>query len=121
LMKKLLGIASILILSVQTNAENGTGLRFLDEEQYRDIPLATVSMMGTLPTQADLSRWFPTPGHQGTQSSCVGWAVAYGLKSYQEAVERKTVPSSTNTLYSPSFVYNQIKLNSCGGGSYISD
>jgi len=120
-MKKLLGIASLLILSVQTHAENGTGLIFLDEEQYRDIPLATVSMMGTLPTQVDLSRWFPTPGYQGTQSSCVGWAVAYGLKSYQEAVERKRLPSSNNTLYSPSFVYNQIKLNSCGGGAYIFD
>ncbi len=120
-MKKFLGIASFLILSVQTNAENGTGLIFLDEAQYQDIPLATVSMMGTLPTQVDLSKWFPTPGHQGRQSSCVGWAVAYGLKSYQEAVERKIAPSSDNTLYSPSFVYNQIKLNGCGGGSHISD
>lgn len=120
-MKRLFAIASLLILSLQVNAEKGTGLIFLDEEQYRDIPFASVSMMGTLPPQVDLSKWFPTPGNQGTQSSCVGWAVAYGLKSYQEAVERKQKPSSNNKVYSPSFVYNQIKLSSCSGGSYISD
>lgn len=121
LMKKYLSAIGLLILSLQTHADNGTGLIFLDEEQYRDIPLATASMMGTLPAKVDLSKWFPVPGNQGTQSSCVGWAVAYGLKSYQEAIERKQTPSSLSKVYSPSFVYNQIKLNSCGGGSYISD
>lgn len=120
-MKKLTIILISFTLCVQIDAQNGTGLVFLDEEEYRDIQLATTSMMGTLPSHRDLSNWFPTPGNQGNQSSCVGWAVAYGLKSYQEAIERKHAPSSNNQIYSPSFIYNQIKLHNCEGGSHITD
>ncbi len=120
-MKSIIKILMALACLGQTYAQNGTGLVFLDEDQYRDIPLASTSMMGALPSQVDLSNWFPTPGNQGNQSSCVGWAVAYGLKSYQEAVERRQPPASSTNVFSPSFIYNQIKLNHCGGGSYIYD
>lgn len=100
-------------------AQNSTGLVFIDEDDYKDIPLATSAMMGTLPSKIDLSSWFPKPGNQGQQASCVGWAVAYGLKSYQEARERNIKPVSNSQIYSPSFIYNQIKLDHCGGGSSI--
>lgn len=110
-------ISAFLIL--KSHAQKSTGLIFLDEDEYRDIPLASVAMMGTLPPHKDLASWFPSPGDQGQQSSCVGWAVAYGLKSYQEAVERRRRPTNSNHYGSPAFVYNQIKLSDCGGGSYI--
>jgi C1A family cysteine protease len=100
-------------------AQQGTGLVFADEQQYKNIPLATSAMMGTLPSIVDLSSWFPAPGNQGDQGSCVGWAVAYGLKSYQEARERNAPPNSSNQIYSPSFIYNQIKISHCNGGSDI--
>lgn len=112
-------IVGILCCTYFIAAQNSTGLIFLEEEEYKDIPLATSAMMGTLPSSVDLSSWFPSPGNQGQQSSCVGWAVAYGLKSYQEARERNIRPTSNNQIYSPSFVYNQIKQGSCGGGSSI--
>jgi hypothetical protein len=105
--------------NVLYSQEKGTGLLFLNDDEYKSIPLASTAMMGTLPTSKDLSSWFPSPGDQGSQSSCVAWAVCYGLKSYQEAVEKRQPPTSTTQVYSPSYVYNQIKISGCGNGSYI--
>ena len=89
----------------------------MDENEYKKIPLASTAGMGTLPPSKDLSDWFPTPGDQGMQSSCIVWAVGYGLKSYKEAVENRIRPESPGSCFSPSYIYNQIKLNSCGGGA----
>ncbi len=101
------------------NSDKGTGLIFLSPEEYKKIPLASMAMMGTLPSTGDLSKWFPSPGDQGNQGSCVAWAVGYGLKSYQEAIERKQLPSQA-FVFSPSYIFNQIKINDCKiGGSHI--
>lgn len=62
----------------------------------------------SLPSRIDLSENFPIPGDQGTQSSCVGWATAYALKSYQEKVEMSWSLNSPDHLFSPGFIYNQI-------------
>ncbi len=78
---------------------------------------------GTAPTAApsiDLSDNFPIPGAQGGQGSCVGWATAYALKSYQERMEMSWALDSSSHLFSPAWIYNQIN----GGqdkGSYIHD
>lgn len=98
--------------------EKGTGLVFVSEAEYKKIPLASTAMMGNLPANKDLSQWFPTPGDQGDQGSCVAWAVGYGLKAYQEAVERK---QNQNNLmkFSPAYIFNQIKISDCKNGSSI--
>lgn len=100
--------------------QHGMGALPMDEKEYKKIPLASTAGMGTLPSSKDLSEWFPVPGNQGRQGSCVAWSVGYGLKSYQEAVERKQKPTDANSTYSPSYIYNQIKLGTCTtGGSYV--
>jgi hypothetical protein len=114
-----LAIAFVLFPLSLLGQDQGTGLIFLSEQEYKSIPLASSAMMGTLPEQKDLSEWFPKPGDQGFQASCVAWAVCYGLKSYQEAVENKRYPNNLKDLFSPSYIYNQIKLNGCDNGSYI--
>ena len=101
------------------HGQQSSGGLLLDEDVYKSIPLASTAAMGSLPNSKDLSSWFPVPGDQGQQSSCVAWAVGYGLKSYQEAVENKKKPTSNNSVFSPSYIYNQIKLGGCEGGSYI--
>ncbi|MBK8500407.1 MAG: C1 family peptidase [Flavobacteriales bacterium] len=62
-----------------------------------------------LPTKVDLSPWFPPPGSQGARSSCTGWAVGYGLRSYQEnrRLQRRPSPDSAAVAqaFSPAFVY----------------
>ena len=72
-----------------------------------------------LPTAVDLSQHFPVPRSQGDQGSCVGWAVAFALKSYHERIERRWRLDTDRHLMSPAYVYNQIKLPQ--GGAYIPD
>lgn len=74
----------------------------------------------TVPRAVDLSANFPIPGDQGQQGSCVGWATAYALESFQERIEIGWSLNTTDHLFSPAWIYNQIN----GGrdaGSLISD
>jgi hypothetical protein len=98
-----------------------TGLQFVDDATYRSIPLASTPLMGALPPSVDMSGHFPMPGNQGQQSSCVGWAVTYALKSYQEGVERNWSLNTADHIFSPAYIYNQIKTSAdCSGGtSYV--
>jgi hypothetical protein len=73
-----------------------------------------------LPARVDLSSNFPTAGNQGAQGSCVGWAVGYALKTYQEKLENAWSLNTFDHIFSPSFIYNQIKGgDSCDAGSSI--
>lgn len=72
---------------------------------------------GVLPRRYDLSYYFPPPGDQGPQNSCVGWALGYGLMSYFKARQRGVVPHAGDEpawehCYSPAWIYNQLN----GGG-----
>ena len=84
-------------------------------------------MTGPPPATVDLSAYgyFPEPGDQGDQGSCVGWAVAYGVKSYQKNKEFRLQGLKADFRFSPAFVYNQVKRqgadSACSGGSSIRD
>lgn len=115
----------VTLVMIQAGAPQGprfaTGLDFADAATYQGIPLASTPLMGVLPPSVDMSRGFPTPGNQGTQSSCVAWAVAYALKSYQEGVEHHW-PLSADHVFSPAFIYNQIRHSTdCKGGTNFVD
>lgn len=84
------------------------GAKFGDPEEYKDIPFAPQKMRGVLPVRVDLSRHFPQPGNQGTQSSCVGWAVGYSMKGYLEIKERGWSGRRSSEQFSPAYIYNQI-------------
>ncbi len=98
----------------------GTGLISTDEKTLAALPFDDKLPRATqLPDNFDLSISFPTPGDQGGQGSCVGWAAAY-LKTYQEVVETGKDPDAI--FFSPSFIYNQIKGGGdCGSGSQLDD
>jgi hypothetical protein len=91
-----------------------------------------------LPKAVDFSDQFPVAGHQGKQNSCVGWAVAYALKSYQENVEDENwsfrdkdnilgpspdnpalSPPYSNHVFSPAFIYNQRENKKTDSGMKI--
>ena len=74
---------------------------------------------GGLPSSVDLSGNFPPAGNQGHQNSCVGFATAWALKSYQERIEERW-PFSNRTVFSPAWIYNQIN-NGFDRGSQIYD
>lgn len=110
-----------------TESKYSLGLKLATAEQLQKIPLASIPFSGQmLPPSVDLSKDMPPPGQQGKQQSCVGWAVAYALKSYQERLEERYSLVDTSGradpshVYSPAFIYNQIN-NGLDGGSYIID
>lgn len=64
----------------------------------------------TLPAWASNLTKFPLPDSQGqgSQGSCVAWAVGYALKSGQEHVKRDWYLRSDSHLFSPSYIFNQL-------------
>ncbi|WP_125256789.1 C1 family peptidase [Brevundimonas fluminis] len=113
------GIALLALIGAALGApaaaqDRPTGLQFVPRAEYQSIPLASRPFAGEdLPASVDLSQYMPPPGDQGDQNSCVGWAVAYAVKSYQEQRELRWSFFEGGSLkqeriFSPSYVYNQI-------------
>lgn len=103
-----------------------TGLQLASPEQLRTIPLASMPYSGVdLPEQVDLSEHMPPPGDQGRQNSCVGWATAYVVKSYQEHLEQNQPLAHPDgspdwrRVFSPAFVYNLLNNGRDGGITYV--
>ena len=117
-------------IAVNYNSEEdkGTGSEDIDPEAYARFDFAqfNIDILGVIngtpgiPDSIDLSINFPTPGNQQNQSSCVGWATAYALKTYQEKVEMGWSLNPWGHIFSPAYIYNQINRGS-DGGSLISD
>ncbi|MFY7653186.1 MAG: C1 family peptidase [Chitinophagaceae bacterium] len=72
--------------------------------------------LNNLPEAVSLQKFAPTPLNQGLQGSCVGWSSAYAARTIIEAISSQKNPN--DIAFSPSFLYNQIKLNGCNG-SYL--
>jgi len=98
-------------------AEYGLGLVPVSMEAYRNAPVLRADPVVSLPVSVDLSPDVPKPGNQGMQGSCVGWAVAYALKTYHERTERGWALNDYRHVMSPAYLYNQIKEP--GGGAYF--
>src|SRR5690606_33530244 len=64
-----------------------------------------------------LEQFAPRRLNQGQQGSCVAWASAYGARTIVQAEATGKDPNST--AFSPSFLYNQIKLGNQCQGAYI--
>ncbi len=69
-----------------------------------------------LPEAVSLLRYAPTRGNQGQQGSCVAWSSAYAAQTILTSAATGQDPNSI--VFSPSYLYNQIKLEGCQG-SYI--
>jgi len=61
----------------------------------------------------------PPVGDQGSEGSCVGWAVGYSAMSI--LTYSKFCSWSTSSERSPNYIYNQIKLKGCEYGSITTD
>ncbi len=120
--------AQVVIEVSDTSAdENTLGAEGIDPSEYAGFEIITFNgeLQGVpgadaiRPASVDLSTNFPEPGDQGTQGSCVGWATAYALKSYQEVLEVGWSLNTLDHIFSPSYIYNQINIDGCQSGSYI--
>ncbi len=101
-------------ITITSSEDHGLGYESEDTTTYAQTPTHYFddSILGAynneLPSSVDLSNNMPTPGNQGNQNSCVGWAVGYAIKSYHEKLEMGWELNSPNTVFSPSYIYNQI-------------
>jgi C1A family cysteine protease len=86
-----------------------------------DEEVAKVDIEIRFPASHDVSEFLPPVDTQGKQGSCVAWATGYYLKSFQENYENfaQGLPDA-DVVLSPSFVFNQIKVQPCSG-SQIAD
>jgi hypothetical protein len=101
--------------------ELGQGAILDTKEDLRKVPY-TSEYRAFLPDRIDLSNWFPTPGAQGRQNSCVGWAVGYAARAYYaNKIEGRNVRDLGN-VPSPAYIYNSIRETSkeCLSGAKIS-
>lgn len=71
-------------------------------------------------SSVDLTSSFPSPGNQGSQESCVGWAVGYALKSHQEKIRYNWNIGANSHRFSPAYIYNQINGGSDNGAKISS-
>jgi cathepsin K len=82
--------------------------------------LTSLTINPNLPVNIDLSPLMPPVRSQGSQGSCVSWATAYYMKSYQEKVQYGYEYYDYSTVMSPAFIYNQTKIpGDCSVGSCI--
>ncbi|AFM13061.1 C1 family peptidase [Turneriella parva] len=87
-------------------------------EVYDRIPVSDSAFIRHrgLPSRVDLAQFFPPPGKQGKQGSCVGWATTYALKSYHEKRKRnhdfgphvQEAGGRGENVFSPAWTYNQV-------------
>ena len=105
-------------IAMEPIESGGLGLSAADPATYGRIPIEFFDSP-TLPLSIDLSANFPPAGMQGMQNSCVGWAVGYALKSFQERLEEGWEFGPT-TMFSPAWIYNQIVIGR-DQGSLIED
>jgi len=126
--------AGVVVGSSAAAPENLFGAKPLSDEEYQKLPAisvwgiapgeelavsATLSSWSTLSPSGDLRTNVPTPGNQGSQGSCVAWAVGYALKSCQEQVERKWGLNTDGHLFSPAYIYNQRQNQGSDSGMSI--
>lgn len=93
-----------------------TGAEPVAPEVYASLPKQS-RFRAFLPKRVDLSSFFPPPGNQGGQPSCVAWATAYAARGFLYGENLGRQPVALNEQMSPSYVYNRLRPNdaSCRG------
>ena len=104
---------------------HGTGA-ILSDSIFSECPKAPKLIsrdLLNLPKSFSLRKYAPTPGNQGALSTCAGWAVAYSVRTMVSAIQNDWTKAEIDAnTYSPSFIYNQIRLRpGCNIGTSIVD
>ncbi len=98
----------------------------IDKETYEKVEMATPMasyVYENLPKVKSLEEYCPPIGDQGRYGTCVGWATAYYAYTIVNAMNTEnTTPESDEEIFSPAWIYEQIKFdidNECSMGTYI--
>ena len=93
------------------------------EGDFPRLPASSELFAQSLPSQVDLSAALPPVGSQGSQNSCVGWALGYYYRTFLQARDSGWSPTTAPQQFSPSWIYNQRPVDDCSddyGMSYYS-
>jgi len=100
------------------------GLKFSDPRQNRNlIQVSSLTLKAgptALPITTDLSSQMPPVGNQGSQGSCVGWAMGYYHKTHTEWIEHGWDIKLPQNQCSPAFLYHLMNGGS-DNGAYFDD
>ncbi len=120
--KKAISLSIILLITVISSLFIFTGLSS-EEDNTRGfglipttnkntksgVPMAAyVKTKSILGSKWDWSEFMPIPKDQGKQNSCVGWAVGYAYKSFQELWNNELAEYSEEWICSPAYLYNSL-------------
>ena len=92
---------------------SSTGFKFATASELANISSTPNFLMGALPTKHFLN--MPPVGDQKSQGSCTSWSVGYGCGSFY--MQDASPYSNNSELGSPKFLFNQIKIGNCTGGT----
>jgi C1A family cysteine protease len=97
------------------------GCLLLPAEKYMSIELndSPLSLLKAAPTVLNLTT--PPIGNQGSEGSCVAWGTTYAARSISWQASNPASWSTSVNIFSPEYVYNQIKVGDCSEGSYVTD
>lgn len=105
--------------------EYGRGI-LLEDNLFKNVTRAAPLMRGdflNLPDKVSLRNYAPTPGNQGGHATCAGWACGYSARTILYSLKNGLIdPLINNNVFSPSFIYNQIRVDStCKNGVSLID
>ena len=90
---------------------------YMDEDGCPDTP-PIILPPNTVPASYFLT--MPPVQSQGGEGSCVPFAVAYAARSAEQFYKSSAINYSyTSNVFSPEFLYNQIKSGDCGSGTGV--
>lgn len=100
-----------------------TGLVPSTEAEVQNIPFvesldtALIPIFGRAQEPPSVNLIMPIPGNQKNNGSCIGWAVGYGMMSYQfRIVEGNSDYNGLDKLFSPAYIWNQLNGGKQDGG-----
>jgi len=91
----------------------------ISKEEFKKAKIFEPLSEADLPESVSLLAYAPERRSQGQQGSCVGWSSSYAARTILQSASFGDDPNQI--AFSPSFVYNQIKVAGCDRGSYIND
>lgn len=105
-----------------SDVRHATG--FVRDDPARYLATITVPKFRAFyPAEWDLSADLPPPGNQGSQGSCVAWAVGYAARTYYLKHDYSADVNDATNIVSPAYIFNTLRTTrgDCSEGTSISD
>ena len=98
----------------QAKPEYNLGCELLTPTEYQALPKFKMPAVTKILATAAVVSPIPPVGNQGGEGSCVAFGTTYAARSADWAINNSLSTFSYSTdIFSPEYVYNQIKVGSC--------